>query len=145
MDGTPSLSSYYDDSFGGCEAVAEVKFRTDTCRARVKLSWLNKLDNRYVIEGTEGRIEGGIYEWNKLTLTRGGQSKLIRPSPSVKYFEHFRRPLLENFLDVMAGTASARISSRDVADSIALIDQCYSNRQQFDLPWMKSLETTTYA
>lgn len=145
MDGTPQLTSYRDDSFGGCEAVAEVEFGTGTCDARVKLSWLNKLDNRYVIEGTQGRIEGEIYEWDNLTLTTDESSRQINISSEVKYFEQFRRPLLQNFLDVISGRASSKITPRDVADSIALMEQCYDNRQQFDLPWMKSLETTTYA
>lgn len=145
MDGTPQLMSYRDDSFGGCEAVAEVQFGTETCDARVKLSWLNKLDNRYVIEGTRGKIEGEIYEWDKLTLTTGGDSQQISISSDVKYFEHFRRPLLRNFLEVVGGGASPKITPHDVADSISLMEQCYDNRQQFDLPWMKSLETTTHA
>ncbi|MCS4193421.1 putative dehydrogenase [Salinibacter ruber] len=144
MDETPQLTSYRDDSFGGCEAVAEVKFGTGTCYARVKLSWLNKLDNRYVIEGTRGKIEGEIYEWDKLTLTTGGNSRQINISSDVKYFEHFRRPLLRNFLDMIEGSTPSKITPYDVEGSIALMEQCYSNRQQFDLPWMKSLETTTH-
>lgn len=136
LGGHPSLSSYRDDSSGGTEAVAELRFAHGDATARIRLSWLSKLANAYRLVGTQGSIEGGSYEWASYTLRQGGgPAKKVRTARKVRAFEDLSSSLIDNFIAVVAGGAEPLVAGRDVLPSIETIEACYGQRTRFDQPW----------
>ena len=53
----PELVSSHNDSFGGSEAVAHVRFKQGRCVGEVKLSWLGKSGSRFVVRCEAGKVE----------------------------------------------------------------------------------------
>ena len=137
MGRKPELVSFYDDSFGGCEAVCEARLKTAGCNAIIKLSWLNKLRNRFVVVCEGAEFSGEIYDWRRLTVSRTGASRREKVvlKTSVRSFGDYADQLVANFVDVIRGTARPLISADDVADSIDVIEQCYRHRRRFAMPW----------
>ena len=138
----PELVDYHDDSFGGTEAVAHLDLRAGDCTASIRLSWLSKLGNTYCVEGEHGRIEGGAYEWGVMTFTdASGHSRKIRTTATHQTFDDFSARLIDNFLDVLRGTAAPLVQGHEVLDSIGVIDACYRSRKRFDMPWHDAWKT----
>jgi predicted dehydrogenase len=137
LEAKPNLLSYYDDSFGGCEALATVRFEFEMGQGEVMLSWFNRLQNCYVIQGERGFIEGEISDWQRLTMKSDTEGRLqdlvLRPRVSES---DFANQLLDNFRGVLAGEDKPIVSAAGVADSIAWIEECYANRRRFEMPWM---------
>jgi predicted dehydrogenase len=141
LGGRPDLVEYRDDSSGGTEAVAEVKLVHQGCEARIRLSWLSKLENVYRIEGERGEIEGGVYEWGSYTLRpASGKPRKVSAPQRVRGFQDVANALIDNFLEVIRGRAEPLVPGREVLPSIELIDACYSRRSRFELPWHDAFE-----
>lgn len=135
----PRLADYRDDSLGGTEAVAQVEIEAGGCRASVRLSWLSKLANRFVVEGEEGRIEGGAYDWGIIEHTDArGQVHRIKTSDRHESFEDFAGRLIDNFVDVLRGSAEPLVGGREVLASVGIIDACYEARKRFAMPWLEA-------
>jgi predicted dehydrogenase len=134
--GRPSLEHYQDDAAGGSEAVAAVRLRHSECAISIRLSWLSKLRNSYVIRGDDGTIEAGIYDWGEIRLMpTDGRARAIKAKPQVRSYEELAKPLIANFLQAIAGSEPPLISAADVLPSIELIEECYGRRTRFDMPW----------
>lgn len=135
----PTLMSYRDDSFGSPEAVASVDLRANGCSVNVNISLLTKLKNQYIIRGELGTIEGSVYDWRKFSLVeKSGRSKVIKVKNKIRHYSDFGHIILDNFLDIISGRNKPVVTAADVVDSIQLIEECYQNRRQFDMPWMKT-------
>lgn len=135
MGGEPELVSYEDDSYGGTEAVAELELRKGSARARIRLSWLSKLRNRYRIVGTSGSLEGRVYEWSSFTRRdASGRARSVR-TDRPREFSFFAEKLLANFVDAVEGRAAPLVSAADVRPAIAVIDACYARRARLAEPW----------
>ncbi len=135
MGGEPELVSYEDDSRGGTEAVAQLELRRGPTTARVRLSWLSKLRNTYRLTGSEGSLEGRVYEWSSYTRRdKRGRAKSIR-TDKTREFTHFADKLLQNFTAVIGGDATPIVSAADVRAATSIIDQCYRNRRLMETPW----------
>jgi len=140
MGGEPELVSYADDSRGGTEAVAKLDVRLGEATGRIHLSWLSKLRNTYRITGTEGSLEGRVYEWSSYThRDKGGRARSIK-TDKAREFTHFAEKLLANFTEVVEGRAKPIVSAADVRPAIALIDACYAGRSTLDAPWYGACE-----
>ncbi len=136
LDGKPKLKRFQDDSFGGPEAVCQVDAQLDQCTVDIRLSWLTKLANRFEVRCERGVIEGDIYDFFGIIVTPAGGSPKRRQLPSAQSaFMEFGLPLVENFLDVLAGRANPLVAAADVQPSIDLMDECYAQRERFQLPW----------
>lgn len=131
----PRISTYEDDAMGGTEAFASVGLQAGSATAHIKLSWLGKLRNGFVIRGTQGEIHGGIYDWNSLALVRGGRRTDRARLGNATTFGEFALPLLDGFLDSISSGAAPLVSGRDVLPSLAVIDGCYERRQRIAMPW----------
>lgn len=141
LGGKPSIVSSENDSFGGCEAVASVKFRYGDCSGEARFSWLGKLPNRYVIKGELGTIEGDIYEWDAVTVvSQSGKAKRIRLKSEEKLYSDFGARLVANLVDVVKTGARPMVPASDVLPSIEWIDECYAQASRFDMPWCETLE-----
>ncbi|MGD9897739.1 MAG: Gfo/Idh/MocA family protein [Calditrichaceae bacterium] len=141
LDGKPELEEFTDDSFGGPESVACLKARKDECEIEIRFNRLNDLDNLYKITGELGYIEGNIFEWDRIRLVRNqGKSETISLPTNVKVYPDFVKPIVNNFIEVVSNSAKPLVSADDVCPSIALLEDAYSKRQRFNLPWYENLE-----
>lgn len=132
---TPELTSYHDDSFGGPESVADVRARVGPCDVRVFLNRLNNLESRFRLTGERGAIEGTLYGWQELEVTIDGARAVRRYGPRVRTYPEFVRPVVQNFLRVVAGTEAPLVAGSAVEPSIAFIEECYANRRSPGRNW----------
>jgi predicted dehydrogenase len=136
LGGKPEIVSYEDDSMGGTEAVAALRFRLDGCDGVVRLSWLSKYSNTFEIRGDRGTVRGALYDWNSLELkTLSRRRRKLHLRSSAKVAQDLGTVVLDNFLDVVRGSAAPLVSGSDVLPSIELLDDCYANRKRMDMPW----------
>jgi predicted dehydrogenase len=136
LDSSPRMVRYADDSFGGSEAVARLEFHAGDCRGRVELSWISRLENDFVVEGSDGSLGGGIYDWTTLWHTAAdGRRRRIRLPDGVSVYADLAHVLLENFEDVLHGRAEPLVSAADVLPSIELLEAAYAVRTRLDMPW----------
>jgi predicted dehydrogenase len=146
LGGEPELVDYRDDSCGGTEAVAHIDLREGDRTASVRLSWLSKLSNRYCVEGERGRVEGGAYDWGAMDVSdASGRTRNERASAGHQDFEDFAARLIDNFIDVLRGTATPLVPGEEVLASIGLIDACYRNRKRVEMPWQDAWKGNPHA
>lgn len=140
LGGDAELVSYEDDSRGGTEAVAKLTVRRGAATAKIHLSWLSKLRNTYRVVGSNGSLEGRVYEWSSYTRReKDGRTKSVRTDKG-REFTHFADKLLSNFTDVIEGNASPIVSAADVRPAVALIEACYAQRASIVAPWYDAYE-----
>ncbi|HMF86778.1 MAG TPA: Gfo/Idh/MocA family oxidoreductase [Gemmatimonadaceae bacterium] len=136
LGGKPEVVSYEDDSMGGTEAVAVLRFRIKECEGVVRLSWLSRYANTFEIRGDRATAVGGLFDWNTVDLKRpSGERQKLRLPSKAKVPQDLGSILLDNFLDVVRGRATPVVSGSDVLPSIELLDDCYSRRKRIDMPW----------
>lgn len=135
LGGKPEVTSYEDDSMGGTEAVAVLRFRMKECEGVVRLSWLSKYPNTYEIQGDRGSARGGLYDWNSLEVNASGTRRKIRLRSHVAAPQDLGADVLDNFLEVLQGSARPLVSGADVLPSMQLLDDCYANRKRMAMPW----------
>ena len=146
LGGTPQVTRYRDDSFGGTEAVARVEFEYEDCRGVVQLSWLSHLRNEFLIKGERLQVAGQITAWDHVNLMdpeRAGRQKLKLKS-KLPHSVALRDHMIENFLDVVSGKADPLVPASHVIPSLEMIDACYEGRKRFIMPWM-GVEGVEYA
>lgn len=139
FEGSLELTSCRDDSRGGIDAVAEVDLRIgSSVGARVRFSWLSRLNNRCVVRGTDGTLSFEPYNWREIVLEgpAGGERTIGCPSDATNYSD-FGVRLLENFLGVIQGREDPLIRGEDVLGSIRFLEQCYADRERLELPWLE--------
>jgi len=136
LKGKPEVTSSENDSFGGTEAVASVKFTLGACSGEVRLSRLSKLSNTYTITGDRGVIEGGAYEGGRISLkdSSGKKHEIVCRPPGGRPADS-ARALVDNFLGVIGGKSRPLIAAAEVADSIELINEAYARATRFSMPW----------
>jgi hypothetical protein len=137
----PSFVSFKHDSFGGPEAVAQVKLQHNGCDIEVRLSWLNELPNTYTIKGEAAEITNSIEEWWHIPITyKSGKREVIKLEQEEEDYMEFGRKVVGNFLDVIAKGATPLIPAFEVVPSVELIAECYQAGGRFQLPWYENLE-----
>jgi predicted dehydrogenase len=136
LGGKPDVISCHDDSFGGGEAMVSLRLALNGCTIRCEFSFLSRYPNTYSLVGDAGRIDGTLFDINSLMLTsrQGVRRKISLPSP-VKSAADFSRIMIDNFLDVVGGTARPLVPASEVLDSVVLIDECYAKRARYVMPW----------
>jgi predicted dehydrogenase len=140
LGGKPKLVSSQNDSFGGREAVALVRFEHKRCVGEVKLSLLGKFPCVFRVKCEAGTVEGDVYDFQSIVLTKSGRKKRLRLKSREKYYTDFGYTMVTNFLDVMSKGEEPRVSGADVLDSVEWIDECYEAASRFDMPWYEIAE-----
>jgi predicted dehydrogenase len=137
LGGKPSVVSYEDDSMGGTEAVATLKFQIKECEGLLRLSWLSRYENTFEIKGDRATVTGHLFDWNTVGVQPSGSAerRTLRLPTSAKVPEDLGSSMIDNFLDVLRGRAVPLVAGSDVLPSIELIDECYARRQRMPLPW----------
>jgi predicted dehydrogenase len=136
LGGKPEVVTSQNDSFGGPESVAHLALRHGECDIEVRLSWLSQLDNTFRIEGTAGRIEGGIEQWEVLRITHSdGRQETRRLGSTERSYDDFGVRMLADFLEAAAKGHRPLVPAEDSLDTIELIDECYQAATRFEMPW----------
>lgn len=141
LGGKPKVISSQNDSFGGSEAVAYVRFEMGQCTGEVRLSWLENTSSRYKITCEKGTILGDVYDYKNLTL--GGsnsQKKQIHLNSKEKTKLDIAQKVITNFLNILTKGDQPLVSGNDVLESVELIDECYAVATRFSMPWYDRVE-----
>src|SRR4030066_1220917 len=147
MEGKAESIEYQDDSFGGPESVASVKAIVNGANVDVFLNRLCDLENKFTIVGEKGSIEGAIIDWTKIkVISNSGTVKKYKLKSDAKIYPEFLIPIVDNFINVVAGKEKPLISGKDVLDSIEFIEECYQHRKKLhdsyydDIPLKSTLK-----
>ena len=133
---TPKLVESLNDSHGGPEAMATVRLKHKQCDVEIKVSRLGRLMNGYKIVGSLGSIEASAEEFATVDVRlHNGGGKVHRVgSRKLKYVD-FAKPLLENFIQVVAGKAEPIVSGASVVPTVKLLEEAYQAPQRYRMPW----------
>jgi predicted dehydrogenase len=141
----PQIVQFQDDSFGGPESVAYVRAKTRDCRLDIKLNRLSDIKSYYAFQGTKGVVECNPDDWGMLKWTpKGGRTTEMTFPSQERTYKEFVGTLVDNFLAVIEGKEKPLIQGTDVCPSIELIDECYSKRQRFSLPWVENVRVALH-
>lgn len=136
LGATPDLVASHNDSFGGPEALATVRLRYAETDIELKVSRLGRLKNGFTIEGERGRIEADAEEWAQVMIEfPNGRRRRIRCGRRDQEYTGFAKPLIENFVDVIAEGKRPITTGEDVLGTIDLLSRAYEQSQPFPMPW----------
>ena len=135
LGGQPEITRYEDDAMGGSEAWAGVNLQLGAATAEIRLSWLGKLKNGFVVEGESGRVTGGIYDWRTLSLSTGGRERTIKLMSRAKTYDDFAGDVLANFCSVIERGTPPLVAGAEVLPGLEVIERCYARRTRVAMPW----------
>lgn len=136
LGGKPEVISSRDDSFGGGEAMISLTLERNGCTVDAQFSFLSRYPNSYTLVGDAGRIEGSLYEFRIFDLvSASGTRQRIKLDTPARSIDDFGSVMMDNFLAVIRGAERALVPAADILDSVVLIDECYTRRQRYDMPW----------
>lgn len=137
----PEVIVSENDSLGGLEAMAHIRLRANDCRIEVKLSWLDELDNIYLLRGERAEIKNGFQEWWQLPIRyEPGAVEFFSFDCPEQDYEDFGEQIVDNFLAVISSGAVPLIPASEVLPSIRLVHECYAKAIRFPMPWYETLE-----
>jgi UDP-N-acetylglucosamine 3-dehydrogenase len=140
LEGKPKLVSSQNDSFGGSEAVAHIKFEHGRCTGEVKLSWLSSFPCKFIVTCEKGTIEGDVYDYRSIVLqTECGRKQQLSLNSPNKTKVDIAYNVVTNFINVIRKGEKPLISGSDVLDCIEFIDECYAAATRFNMPWYEHL------
>lgn len=135
--GKPKIISYIDDSFGGAEAKADIKFKIGKINGLIKLNLLLNSPNNFIIIGTKGKIIGDIHGFNRFTLfDNNGRKRTINLSCTQHNYSDFVKLLLDNFIGTILGDCLPIVPIETCIESIRVIEECYRKRKRYEEEWM---------
>lgn len=136
LGGTPQLIESLNDSEGGPEALATVRLQHEQCEIEIKVSRLGRLQNGFVIEGTEGTIVSESEEFSEVIVKKqdGRRLKHACGKRSLKYND-FAKPLIENFVNVICDRKKPAVPVDSILGPIQLMEQAYQSAVTYPKPW----------
>lgn len=134
---TLELESYQDDSFGGSEAAVRARFRAGAAVVDLRLSWLAKQSNRYVLQGERGALTWDVYDLDRIRVSDGpGRPfRTVRLPGAPPSFADLAPRVLADFLAAVSGKGRAAVGAADVLPAMRLIERCYARRTRLPMPW----------
>jgi predicted dehydrogenase/nucleoside-diphosphate-sugar epimerase len=141
IDQEPEIITYIDDSFGGPESNSHLIAKSGDTKIEIILNRMVELDNKFIVEGDNGFIEGVMYDWSEVNIKlRSGKPENIKLKPRVKTYPDFVYPIVDNFLEGVNNDSKPLVSGEDVYNSIKLIEECYLNRKKVSTPFYTNLK-----
>lgn len=132
----PTLVRSQNDSCGGPEAMATVNLEHEGCDIEVKVSRLGRLRNGFHIVGSLGEIQAEAEDWDEFTVEfRNGSSQRFKVASNRLTYNDFAKPMLENFVEVIAGGAEPTVSGESVLGTVELLEQAYETVLPYSMPW----------
>lgn len=142
LGGKPRLVSSQNDSFGGSEGIAHVKLRLSMCTVNVRLNWFVKSDSRFLVRCEKGTISGSLYDHRGVTVeSKDGRKERKKTGNGPMKYSEMAYAIVSNFIDAISKNNIPIVRGSDVVDSLQLIDECYANATQFDMPWYEPART----
>lgn len=145
--GEPTEFAYADDAMGGLETNARLSLRFGTCTGRVQLSRDWPTPQRYEFNFEHGTVGWTVNDANGLTLTWQGAPHPLRSTllgasgqPAATNAQSFIAQLQHVVAAINTGTP-VRVSGREGARALQLIEACYARREFLPQPWFDSTET----
>ncbi len=144
---------YRDDSYGGNEVNAELDLRlVSGARGTVELSFNRQLRGTAIITGTQGELEVELYGHglkatpdSLLDIQAGGRVGREIPPSSTELAPIFARELAD-WLDAIVTGGMPRVPGDEHHVTLArLVQDCYANRRELELPWMRPALAGTQA
>lgn len=134
-----SSCTYADDSYGGVESDASIDITLKSgAKGHVELSRTRDLGATLKITGTLGSCTLGLTN-NNLTVHVNDPSKPMEvPKFPKQSFGDLSYTQFSIWLAAINSSNEVFISGDTASLSIRLIEHCYNNRTQLQLPWMKS-------
>jgi predicted dehydrogenase/nucleoside-diphosphate-sugar epimerase len=154
--GPADVLKYQDNSLGGiesdCLARLQLIHRGEPIEARIELSRTRALRNNLQIKCENGTLEWDFGDRFQVAI-RPSNSKL--PDPATEEPREYKllagwanerespwhdamRAQIDDFVDSIVGGHDPQLSGHSTMASMALIDQCYRQRQQLPEPWRES-------
>ena len=134
LGGAPIVTNSRNDSFGGSEALAEVRFERGRCAGEVKLSWLSSFPCHFTIEFERGSIEGEVY-YPQDVVVRAASGPRKRMRLKWEGYAALGRRIVTNFIEILGVGGTPIVSGGDVLDSLRTVDECYRLATRFDMAW----------
>jgi predicted dehydrogenase len=142
--GKPTVLEYRDDAMGGleaeCRAILSFAGSMAPLEGVVSLSRLRTLMNRVRLVGERRAADWDIATDTVRVWSSAGQPEAVLPG----FPQPPRRPLREMFAEQLrafaraaAGLGEPTASGETALAVVDLIERCYSERRQMELPWMK--------
>ena len=140
--GDLTATDYRDDALGGVESDCEMTLATAAgLTGTVEISRTRNLRNTCVLEGSQARLEVGIWDSDpevRLSIAgsevalagharRGGETGL-------NFLDTFIRQI-DDFARAIRGKREPFVPGYEGRRSLALIESCYAQRRFLDLPW----------
>lgn len=136
LDTKPELVRSQNDSYGGPEALATVEFRYQECDIEIKVSRLGRLMNGFRLVGTQGTLEADSETFDAVTIQHAdGRRTRYRCGSNQVNYNDFAKPMMENWVEVVRGTAEPFISGKSTLATIELLELAYERAERYEMPW----------
>ena len=140
LDAEPVPVACYSDSHGGPEGLFSAQLRAGECDIEIKTCWHSDLPNDMLLEFERAEVSGRVNDWARLVVREGGVPRQIKCPGAEKQYGEFASRLLDNFVQVIQGTAPPLVPASSVVPSLRVIDRCYETAQPFPQPWYDGWE-----
>ena len=118
------------DGYGGPEAFVQASLASRSAKVDISISFLEKLKNSYLVEGTAGSIRGKTADFDSIEYKpRGGLWRTVK-APGSPDRGLIAKRFVMNFLDALHGKAPLLIEPQSVVASLAAIDAIYENASE---------------
>jgi predicted dehydrogenase len=147
--GKPVTTEYHSDAEGGIESECRLDFQMENGATGVmELSRSRNLSNRYRFVLEKGTIEAPFYG-DEVSISLSGSPLSLKglalPIQATAYEPVSTAELmaneLEDFANAVVEGTPPMAPFREVMESIALIEYCYSNPKRFGFPWMQHVKS----
>lgn len=126
LEGAPTVLSATMDGQGGPEASAQVQLTFGGAPIDVRLSYLAKLKNQFVIEGTAGAIRASTADFDSIEFRKGdGPWRTMRARGSADAVKNATH-LIENVLEAIAGQERLWIPAASTLPALEIVDDAYA-------------------
>lgn len=132
--GEAEVLEYKDDSFGGVEADCFIKLRTQSgTEGSIELSRTRNLGAEAIIETQKAKITIGLTEpYIEITPSAAATTLKI---PIQSYVSVIKDQII-NWCDGIVNNGDKYVSGNEARKSISIIEECYKNKKQWELPWI---------
>ncbi len=152
--GTPVDMRYEDDAAGGLEANCCVYFDYGSFAGSVRLSRDTSLSNRYFVRFEKGWVAWNAMETNRFEIQWDGHGSSLsasahQPRPNPRHMPLQRSDCdfyscfinqIRNVKEAILGSAPLEVPGIVGAESLRLIERCYSIRKPMEMGWFTDAE-----
>jgi len=125
LDARPSVLVFEMDGYGGPEASGAAILKTEHTTIEIRLSHVVQLQNRFLIEGTNGAIRGATGDSDRIEMQSGmGPWRAVKAHDSGDKVRATSR-LIENVLAAAQGREALTIDAASTIAPLEVIDELY--------------------